>query len=194
MATARFGGQVAREDKERLWKSSPRTYSSRSEAGEETQPADAAVGKDAQTRVRRLACRQQILIEAVECMRLERRARQELPPCAAFGHETLDRLFRNVCHVDRTAPRSVALEVCRVHFGAANGARASQAQDCPIMTRPPPTPGFPAIAHVAAAARQDQVVAGPEEHVARRENEPAVLDRREIHFASRSGESVPVRE
>ena len=147
---------------------------------EQTQAPDAAVGIDVEPHVRDVADAPQLVFEDVPRVRLERRARQELSPLAtrrgraSFAGRALE----------AAGARRVALEVARVDFDPPNRARGPEPDDRPVVPRPAPPLRLPAVAHVRRVARHDQVVARAEEHVAARDDQAAVLDRREIDVAA----------
>ena len=87
----------------------------------------------------------------------------------------------------------VALEVMGVDLHALDRAGGAEPNDRPVVAAAATAPRLPAVAHVRAAPGHDQVLAVAEEHVAARDDEAAVLHRREIDLvragadASQSG-------
>ena len=73
-----------------------------------------------------------------------------------------------------------------------NLSRLAELDDRPIVTWTTAPLCFPAVAHVRRSSGHDQVVTMTKEHVAAREHQAAVFDRREIDLATSAFESVPI--
>ncbi len=89
-----------------------------------------------------------------------------------------------VGHLDRAAVREVALEVGGVDDRAGNRAAHAERNDDPVMAGSAPAPGFPAVAHVLAAPRDEQPVIGPVMGVGIGDDPAAGESRREIDVAA----------
>ena len=139
----------------------------------------------------------QLLDERVKGVRRERAARQDrLPGLRGLRHRKGDGVGR-VEPLERTALGRVPLEVGRVHLDAVDRPSPRQFHDRPVVARPATAPRFPAVVHSPGRTRQDQVVAVSEEHVARRQHHPAVLERGQVEIAAareafQVGEDYPV--
>ena len=64
--------------------------------------------------------------------------------------------------LNRTAVGEVAFEMASVHFYTLYRAHLPQSHHTPVVAGFTPTTGFPAIAHIHAAARHEQVAGQPE--------------------------------
>src|SRR6476659_6484695 len=155
----------------------------------EAEPRHPAVRIDVQARVRGGWRRPQIL-ESVDGVGAERRRGQDfLPPALRRQRIT------GLQHLERATPRRVSLEIARVHFDAADDPGKAEAQDRPVVTGPASPLRFPAVVHPERRAGKNEVVPLAEEHVARAENESAVLQGREVdllagHRGLRGNETV----
>ena len=85
-------------------------------------------------------------------------------------------------HFYRARRRSVPLEPGRVHLDAADAPRQPQPHDRPVVPGAAAAAGLPAVVHASWRARQDQVVPRSEEHVARGDDESAVLKAGQVDF------------
>src|SRR2546429_4832630 len=105
-----------------------------------------------------------------------------LPPGSIVGRGAPS---RDVASLEARALGEIALEVGRVQIDVLDHAALPEAQHHPVMTRAPPAPRLPAIAHVAGRSRHDEVQRLAEELIARGERNAAVLHRAEIYGGPR---------
>src|SRR5437868_12199028 len=72
----------------------------------------------------------------------------------------------------------------RIDDDALDSSFMPELHDHPVVTRAATPLRFPAVTHVHAASRHDEVVTMAEEHVARFNDARTVLDCREVDFAA----------
>ena len=120
------------------------------------------------------------ILERVHGVRHEGGLRQERPPREVRFREILEGRIRTVGDVDPAASGCVPLEVRRVHDHPLDQAVCSEPHDRPVVARAAPPLRLPAVVHAAARSGKDQVVAAPEEHVAREDDRRAAFERGEI--------------
>src|SRR5215213_558818 len=155
----------------------------------EPQAAHAPVGVDSESRVRGLARVLQLLFEEVSRVRLQARARQKLAPVFVFvGLAGREPALLPRADFERTALGEVTLEVRGVHFDAAYVSARAELYHAPVVAGAASSFSLPAVAHVGGAAGHDEVVTVAEELVARGDDEPAVLDRREVYEPARASD------
>ena len=99
---------------------------------------------------------------------------------------------RNALSRALIAELRVAFEVTRVDLDAPDGPGRAKPDDRPVVTGAAPSLGLPAVAHVERASRHNQIVTMAEEHIAAREDAPALLYRRQINLAATHQQSLPV--
>src|SRR5207248_1246592 len=145
-----------------------------SRPAEEAQARDAAVRVDVEADVRRVADRIQLLLEPVPRVRLQRHPRQQLAPRGALAE---DRRRLAAARLEAARPRRVPLEMTRVDLVATDGPLGAEPDDRPVVAGTAPPLRLPPVAHLRSVARHDQVVPRPEEHVAARDDDAAVLGR-----------------
>ena len=85
------------------------------------------------------------------------------------------------CRFERAAFGEVPTEVRGVNLDPPDAARRAETYDAPVVSGPAPTFSLPTVAHVESATGHDEVVPVSEKFVARRDDESAVLDRREVN-------------
>src|SRR5260221_152753 len=85
----------------------------------------------------------------------------------------------------QTARRGrIALEMPRVDFDAFDRAGRTESDDGPVVAAAATATRFPTVGHASGFARHDQIVAMAEKHVARGDDDAALLDRGEIHLSA----------
>src|ERR1700688_2890232 len=162
------------------------------QSSKDTQPRNAAIGINVKARVRDFTRVQQLFFVRVPGIRLQLRPRQYFLPGKGAERAWIDEVARRGAYFERTAFRKIAFEMGSIDFDAADVSRRAQTHDTPIMSGPAAAARFPAVMHPGRAARENQIVARAEKHVARNNHPAAVLDGGEVHFASRAIERRPV--
>src|SRR5947209_7821051 len=158
----------------------------------ESQSADAAVRVDVETHVRRSARVLQLILVEVSRVRLQWRARQKLAPRQTFECRVVHTVRGRDGRFERAAFGEVPTKVRGVNFDPPDAARRAEAYDAPVVSGPAASLRLPPVAHVEAATGHDEVVPVSEELIARRNDQPAVLDRRQINKSACAHDSLPV--
>src|SRR5271163_1125427 len=83
---------------------------------------------------------------------------------------------------ERAAFGEISFEVRGIDLDATNYAGHSELQDCPIVPRDSSAARFPTIAHILAASRHQEIERLAVELIARGDDAPSTLNRREINL------------
>src|SRR5207247_2044011 len=117
-------------------------------------PAHAPIGIDVEPHVSARADVGQLLLEPAEPVGLELGLAQDLGPSQLTRGQRVHDRVGLVAPIGRAAIGVVALEVAGVDLDAANPARPPEPHDRPVVPRPAPAPGLPAVLPSAALARR----------------------------------------
>src|SRR6056297_3942960 len=126
---------------------------------EQPQPGHAAIRVDVETHMCDRAEARKLLAEGVLGIGAQFLLRQEFLPEHRIRDQRIGQPVAETAHVgglDRGAVGIVALEMRRVDDGLLDLAARAERDDHPVITRFPPPPGFPAIAHVDPAPGREQ--------------------------------------
>src|SRR5580658_8425978 len=142
-----------------------------------------AIRKNIQPHMRRRAHFLQLPPKNLYTVRLQRHARQQLPPIRRAQPRNFRARPLRLTNLDRTTIRKISLKMRRVHFHVLNRTRHSQFHNRPIMSRPPPPLRFPPVAHTLAAPRHQHIKRLAVKLIAGHNHPPAIFHRRQIQFA-----------
>src|SRR5580658_4614031 len=142
-----------------------------------------AIRKNIQPHMRRRAHFLQLPPKNLYAVRLQRHARQQLPPIRRAQPRNFRARPLRLTNLDRTTIRKISLKMRRVHFYVLNRTRHSQFHNRPIMSRPPPPLRFPPVAHTLAAPRHQHIKRLAVKLIAGHNHPPAIFHRRQIQFA-----------
>src|SRR3989344_4030973 len=149
---------------------------------EQAQAADTAVREHVHPYVGDRAQRVDLLAELVLGVHLQFLAWQQLAPEQALGLDLAVGAAFDEGRLDRAAVRVVAFEVQGVDDDAFDLARMAEGDDYPVVTWGTATCSFPAVAHVDATARVEDVAHAAEVFVRAGQGATAIQCRSQVNF------------